>query len=730
MRLRFLPWPVPSAVGCALGVMLERGFWLPALPLLLAAVLLTRSQPRQLTPLLFLLVFLLLGVLRMWQWQQREDPLADLPLGQEMLLGGSSDGTVLELEWPVRASLWISPAGSLPAGEAVVWGQVLRPEGKRNPGGFDFAAHLAARNIHGQVLVAEIRQLEPRTSLRARLSAGLRQDLSPRSYALTEALTLGERSELGELRDSFAAAGLSHLLALSGLHLGVLVVFAGRLLAPLGTARHPLLAGLVLLFLATVGLSASLLRAALMTLAYLAGEWAGSGRADAWTSLALAGLLTLLWRPVWLFDLSFQLSYLCLIGILACGGTMLEALRGKPWWHPRVLLVAPLYTSVAAQLPTVSLVASTFGLVPLLATPLNLLAIPLASLLVPLGLLAASAGAVFPPLAMPFKLLIEPLATALIAVAEWGALLPAVPWGEISPAGHWYWAAACLLLLLMFSRVTSWLPALLALSCILLASLLTPAQRPAAELIALDVGQGDAFVLRFEGGPSVLVDAGGNAWSDYDPGERVVVPALRALGITQLDLLVATHADADHIGGLPAVLDSLPVQLLALGVHDPDRDLFQELLAAAERNGVPVRSFRRGETIRLGELQLQVLNPGPVATGEANEDSLVFNVLWRGVPVAVLAGEVSAPTEALLAFRTAGVLTVPHHGSRFSSSERLLRAVSGHTAVISVGANNYGHPHPTVIRRLEDHGYRVRMTSESGAVRVPLLVPETLISTR
>ena len=127
-----------------------------------------------------------------------------------------------------------------------------------------------------------------------------------------------------------------------------------------------------------------------------------------------------------------------------------------------------------------------------------------------------------------------------------------------------------------------------------------------------------------------------------------------------------------------------------------------------------------GERVVIGELELSVLNPPVNPTGESNEDSLAFNVSWLGRPLLVMPGEVSASTEATLAVAAAPLLSVPHHGSRFSSSDRLLQAVGGRVAVISVGRNNYGHPHPDVLGRLAAHGYEVRTTLSEGAVRIPL----------
>jgi competence protein ComEC len=726
----FVPWPWPAAAGCMLGIIGASRGVAPGIGLALlglsAAAWLLRLRAGTRLPLGLLTILLcaaVAGQLRFGQWQAKPDLLEEL-YGQELLFSGFSDGDLFRPGSPAGAVVEILPRGSVPAGHVELRGVLQQAAGKRNPGGFDHAAHLRRRNVAGQLLVREVIGLQPVTTLRERFRLAARSGLDGPAAAVVEALTLGVRDNLGDLRETFALAGVAHLLALSGLHVGVVLLAAGRLLAGLGRGRYPALLLLLLGYVLLIGFSPSILRAALMAASALLLSWSGFGRILPWTAWSLAAVFTLLLHPAWLFDLSFQLSYGAVAGILLLATPLSQHLqRGRqlPWWHPRVFIGGAVLTSIAAQLPTLSLVAGTFGGVPLLSPFVNVLAIPLTTLLVPLGNAAAVAGLFLPAAAALINRVTALLAGALIRLAESAAALPFLPWGEVSTAGHYYWLVAAVAAVLAVRGLLRRWQALAVLLCALLAAGFTPPPHAPAEFIALDVGQGDSVLLRFPGRIHVLVDGGGGVFTDFRPGERIVVPALRALGVNQLDLVVATHADADHMQGLVDVLRLMPVQQRVIGQLEPERPLFNELLEVAAGRGVAVRQVRRGESLRLGDVELVILNPhAHHEGGDSNDGSVGFGLYWRGVSQAILLGDLSAGGERQLAAEPARILLVPHHGSGHSTSADLLRQVAGEHAVISVGRNSYGHPHPAVLARLDAAGYEVHVTQLAGAVRLPL----------
>ncbi|HKA13481.1 MAG TPA: ComEC/Rec2 family competence protein, partial [Myxococcota bacterium] len=254
-------------------------------------------------------------------------------------------------------------------------------------------------------------------------------------------------------------------------------------------------------------------------------------------------------------------------------------------------------------------------------------------------------------------------------------------------------------------------------------------------LIVLDVGQGDAALVQGRRG-AVLVDAG-PARDDFDAGARCVVPALRALGVARLDLLIATHADLDHRGGLPAVLRGLEVAELWLPWGARTDPGFASVLAAAREAGTRVREAGRGSPRRqIADLAVDPLWPPRARAGREsrNERSLVVRISTPGGARVLLPGDLGARAEAQwLAVESdprADVLLLPHHGSRGSSSAAFLDAVAPRLAIASAPCRSrFGMPHPEVRARLADRAVPMAWTGRDGAVRVALRGPLRAVGT-
>ncbi|MBB6018796.1 competence protein ComEC [Deinococcus radiopugnans ATCC 19172] len=718
-----LAWSIPAVFGVMGGIQLGLGVWWGVLTLLLGVGLALRDARPLLAALALLGAALGFGAERLVTG--RADPLAPW-LGAQVTLTGEWDGQFLTLADP-RARLAVAPKPTSKPGRLVVSGRLVAPEGQRTPGGFDQAAWLRAQGgvllpTPTAVLVAaRVRGSQAEGGLRGWFRRGLTAGLPAREAALMTAIELGDRNDIGReeftegygIRDGFNRSGLAHLMALSGQNVALITVV---LIWLFGWLRWPPLwrygvpALLLLPYLALVGVSPSITRAVIMGFTVLAALALGRGRPDPFGLLALTAVVCLLLFPLWLLDIGFQLSFLAVLALtlsLKAAGKLPER---WPLWL-RLALVA----TVLAELGTLPVIAATFGQLPVVGLPANLAAGAVMTALVPLGFLAGLLG----PAAAVINPLVELLAALLLGIVKVFGQAPVLTWGQVSPAGFAAYAVcAAAGVLWLWDRVRLRTVLGVALACTLL-TVLPGKLHPPREIVYLDVGQGDATLVRLPH-LTVLVDAGGSVGSDYDVGGKTVVPALRALGVRKIDVVIGTHADTDHMEGISGVLRALPVGELWIGQRKTDDPVLTAVLGAAQEAGVPVREVRRGDQIASDGVSLTVLWPtGQVWSTEDNENSVAVR-LESGSWHTALLGDLPDPAEHFLGLGHLNLLKVAHHGSRFSTDAELLRETAPADAVISVGRNTYGHPNPEMLTRLTTAGAKVWRTDQQGTIRWPI----------
>lgn len=676
----------------------------------------------------------------------------------------------------VRASVRSAavPAGLNDRIEAV--GKLHPPRAVLNPGGFDYPGHLARQQVFAVMQVRSAADLSVRASgtglLRAiqdrreRIRRAFLTSTAGDGGAVLQAMVLGEEGSLTEdLRERFLAAGVTHILSISGSHLGLVAIICfwclrqalfllperhyhrlTLLLDPRKAAAF-VTAVPVTLYAFLAGGQTATLRSLIMILAGL-GALVMDRTGDLLAALALAALLILVPAPQALFDISFQLSYLSVLSIVVVVRT-LEALpppapgRVHRWRRSALLLLA---VSLAATAATGPLVASAFGRLSAAGIVANMLVVPAAgAVVVPLGLLTGLLSLVTGSL--PLAWLDQLAADRFVALVSFFGRLPGAALRLPSPgplvlAGYallavtvFRWVRAALLSrfrpLEEGSHPPRWLRTSFALSLVLIGlALLMPLVMPRPPRVTfLDVGQGDCAVIESAAGERVLIDAGGTRDNRFDTGGRVVLPWLVDNGIRTLDLVVLSHPHPDHLYGLLSVLRGVTVRELWTSGRDGDLEGYAELQALAAERGIRLRTVRQGEAVRIGGLGLEVLHPNgtaPAGAGKAyaaeNDRSLVVRAMLSGTTF-LFAGDIhrTGERQLLAANRDlrADVLKVPHHGSATSSSVELLNAVRPRLAVISVGAGNpYRHPSEAVLARFAERGIGLARTDRDGAVTV------------
>ncbi len=549
------------------------------------------------------------------------------------------------------------------------------------------------------------------------------------SAPFVKALLTGDSTGLEEDAANYTAmrtAGVLHIVAVSGMHMFVLVTFLQLLL---GRSRRTNLLCLPILWLFALmaGWRASVVRAAVMQTLYLLAP-VFRRESDGPTCLGAAALLLLLVNPMAIGGVGLQLSFACMAGMVCLLPPMLAWAGRRLPMHNRAVafVVDNLVCTVGATALSLPVSALYFGQVPLLSPTANLLTLFPAEIVFAGGYVSCAVGALFPAAGKAMAWLLSWIVKWCMAVYRAVAALPF--------AGLWAGSVPTVLFLVfVYAAFGLWLLArkrrrkirvdvpiclsLMALGLTLLAGKLAiPAGQ--GRLAALDVDQGECMILA-DSQCAVVVDCGGSA---LDNAGDTAANYLQSIGRTRLDMLVLTHLHADHANGVETLLYRTKVDRLVLpGSADDGDALLAPILAAADARGTEVITLAEPMTVTVGGLALDMLLPE--AGTNLNEQGIV--VLAHALDTdALIMGDAGEEAERALlrdgAVPDVDILAVGHHGSKTASGALFLRAAQPETAVISVGYNSFGQPAEETLARLDTYGAQVRRTDLEGNVIIKL----------
>jgi competence protein ComEC len=648
----------------------------------------------------------------------------------------SLDGASVPLRGNLRLSWYAPRHGTVPDLEPCShWRlrvRLKRPRGLINPGGFDFERSALQQRIVGTGYVrkdaanAELSTAACVDGLRARIANAIVAALpdNPHAARLLRALSVGDQRALDEHDwQVVRATGVSHLIAISGFHVGLAALFAAllvrglwwlfpalalRLPRPIAEAGIALPAAIAYGALAGFGLptTRTLWMIGAVSLSRILRRGGGMGE-----GLALALCAILVVDPLSVLSAGFWLSF---AGVAFLAWALA---RGSGWrGHLREIGLAPLLMTLALLPLTVWF----FGQASLIGPLANLIAVPFISfVIVPATLVASALLVTLPALGVPLLHGCAWLADAQWSILQWLAGWPAAL-HYFPQSGAVAFAIACIGAIWLLAP--RGIPAR-ATAALLFIPLLWPRlQSPrdgGFDAMVVDVGQGLSVLVRTRD-HALLYDTGARYPSGFDLGEAAVVPSLHALGVDRLDTLIISHGDNDHAGGARAVLAAYPAAR-ALG-GEPDR------------GDIPLEQCQAGQHWAWDGVDFRVLSPAAPVHVHGNDAGCVLMVTGTGGRL-LLPADTTARVEPMIAASVPDgvplVLVVPHHGSKTSSSAAYLRALQPRLAIASAGyRNRFGHPAKVVVARYRQFGIPLLATFDTGAVRMafPADAPPRVVS--
>jgi competence protein ComEC len=633
-------------------------------------------------------------------------------------------------------------AGEATLGDRVSFsGTIIPISEKRNPRGFDYKAYLYSQGILAQFKLDSLHHLQPNTSLaewvwwRERALELVDKNFDAQTSPIAKALLVGYKQELdSESKTAFARAGLSHIMAVSGLHVGFIIAPFWIIIPYFWTKKNGSKIGLLLLILilfsyaGITGFSPSVMRASVMAGFLTYGKLFHKIN-DSINLTAAAALVLLIINPSQLFDIGFQLSFSAVLIILLILPVIQNLLPYwvRVRWYSKPLMVV--IVSLVVQFGLYPLQVHYFGEISLVSPVANALFVPFLGIVVPLSLVALLITAILPAagfaLNYPSFIFLGWMSDFVNLAAEW----------------DWAWTTASLnnnlifiLWLFLILGIAAWhisalrwklTASFLTVACLILSlNILTKLKPATLRVTFFDVGQGDAALLHTPGDKYILIDAG--AWSPgYNSGKAVILPHIKSAGIQKLDAVILSHPHADHIGGIIELINSIPINVIYNSGYEYSSNLYQSYLRLASEKSIPVKPLVSGDTLALDPSMLFfVLGPdGNIHSSDPNEHSIVLNIIY-GESEFLFTGDAGEEQEERLVHAynnllDTDLLKVGHHGSRTSSGTAFLQTVTPEVAVVSLAKRNrFHHPHREALNRLYRTKAELLFTSLERAIIV------------
>lgn len=621
-------------------------------------------------------------------------------------------------------------------------GRLEKPIGQKNFGEFDYELYLAREKVFTYINIWQEKDIQKigendsnflvsfSLSARDKIKEITKQTLpQPYSYLLIGML-LGEKSFIPpHLKEVFAEAGIMHILAVSGLHVGIIAMALLALLSMLNLPKKLKLLTLILILImyaSITGFRPSVLRATIMFILLIGGKLINRSR-NLNISLFFAGLLILLLNPLILYDAGFLLSFIVTFFIINLS-PILQGLFSKIV----VWIKNPLAVSTAAWIGIFPLSAYFFTKVSIISIVSNILIIPLTVVAVILGFVTFFIGMASISLAGIVANINYLVLSLITLIAKSFSSLPFAFVYVAQPSILviiLYYLMVFFIIELFYIKILSQKikkkVALIVLSITLLiisVQIFYPTDNLKVNFI--NVGEGDCILIEAPNKINILIDGGGTPQGDFDVGSKIVVPYLRRKGINEIHLLILTHPHLDHLEGLLPVLKEFKVGMVLDSGLLCDISAYKEFISLIQKKSIPYHKAKAGDNfVFSNNLEIFLLNPlydsDFYDESDFNNASIVVKLFYKNADF-LFTGDIEVTAEKkLLVWQNilqSDILKVGHHGSITSTNLEFLDKVDPRIAIITVGKNHFGHPSQKIIERLEDGNIQIYRTDEDGTI--------------